>query len=392
MKATTEDLSKHAAKAMCVLVFHPDDADDTEAAHTLLRDVVQPLVKAVAAGGDKLRFALAFSGPVMEAAAQEHEAVLLEVGEQVARGSLEILGGLFYDAALALWPEADVRAQIQMSQEYFESFLGHAPCGFWLPQTCWCIETPRLLAETGLDYGFIAADRVSQNARIVETGQACLMRGGENLPAFTFKKDCILEDTSLKSAQTWFGDRAKALALKTKDSDEKTGALWVWNAQAVAALGVDAFLASIEALNCQLVLPQTLAANLHGAAKASVLPPAETCDPHGMLRCDPEAASLHAQVLLAREALLEAIVIAEDADQESATANILATAQRHLFAAQMHQGYRLAHGETAASVRAARKQALDHVALALKLAAQARKVAEESILIADDAVATPMPP
>src|SRR5690349_21425413 len=83
---------------------------------------------------DGVRLALHFSGHMLDWLAKRREDVLLRVKDLAKAQKLEILGGLFYGAFPQLLSELDVRGQVQMMSEFWESLLGWAPQGFWLPE------------------------------------------------------------------------------------------------------------------------------------------------------------------------------------------------------------------------------------------------------------------
>ena len=107
---------------------------------------------------------------------------MLKLRDLVQAGQIEVLGGLFYSAPPALISEVDVRGHIEMMGQFWESYLGGFPRGFWLPELAWCAEVPRLLQDAGLEYSFASA------AQLVDArdhqGLCVLHRGDQRVALF----------------------------------------------------------------------------------------------------------------------------------------------------------------------------------------------------------------
>ncbi|RYF05808.1 MAG: hypothetical protein EOO40_10010, partial [Deltaproteobacteria bacterium] len=106
-----------------VVAAHPP-LHTSEADHqTALRNIYEPLLQALHRHPE-VRLTLHFGGPLLDYLARHQEATLLGLGALRQRGQIEILGGLFYGGLVSHLPEQDVRGQIEMAREFWESFLG----------------------------------------------------------------------------------------------------------------------------------------------------------------------------------------------------------------------------------------------------------------------------
>jgi len=100
----------------------------------------------------RLRAAMHISGPLLEWHRRETPAYLEQLGELVARGQLELVGGGFWEPILTVLPERDQHAQVERMCRELEALCGRRPRGLWLAERIWEPHLPRLLAEHGLDW------------------------------------------------------------------------------------------------------------------------------------------------------------------------------------------------------------------------------------------------
>jgi hypothetical protein len=174
------------------------------------------LLDAVEASGAKV--AVHFTGHMLDYLARRREEILLRIKGMAKAQKLEVLGGLFYAPIAALLPELDVRGQVEMMSEFWQSLLGWAPQGFFLPELTWCAELPRLMQDSGLAYGFASGSQVAG----AQSGLGVIERGEQRVAAFVL-------DANLSSAlparpvSEWM----EALADRVNGQGERVVSVWV---------------------------------------------------------------------------------------------------------------------------------------------------------------------
>jgi alpha-amylase len=100
----------------------------------------------------KIRFAIHYSGPLIEWFEANEKSYLDEVGEMVERKQVEMLGGGFYEPILAVIPRKDALGQLNMMSDYLESRFGRRPRGAWLTERIWEPQIASILCEAGIEY------------------------------------------------------------------------------------------------------------------------------------------------------------------------------------------------------------------------------------------------
>jgi alpha-amylase len=115
-----------------------------------------------------LRLSLHVSGSLMEWLEDHHPEYLDRLGDLVASGRLEIIGGAYYEAILPMIPRRDRIGQIRSYTERLERRLGAAVRGMWIPERVW--EQPLVadLAAAGIEYT-ILDDFHFKNAGLVDS-------------------------------------------------------------------------------------------------------------------------------------------------------------------------------------------------------------------------------
>jgi hypothetical protein len=181
--------SKDAIRIQVVIPFaQPLTASDADMEAATRRCYV-PLLDALERA-ENLRLSLHFNGHLLDYMARHQEGFMLRLKALMKRGQVEILGGLFYGGIPALVPEADLRGQIEMACEFWDSYVGIVPQGFWLPDLAFTAELPRLLHETGMAYGFIADTQLQLgHGRHPQPGLGVLERGGHAVGAFVLNQE-----------------------------------------------------------------------------------------------------------------------------------------------------------------------------------------------------------
>jgi hypothetical protein len=337
-----------------VIPFHQPLTATDEAMAEVCKRAYIPLLEAIERA-ENLRLGLHFTGHVLDYLARNQEGLLLRIKALTKRGQVEILGGLFYGGVPALLPELDVRGQLEMSGEFWDSYIGVVPKGFWLSELAWTPELPRLLEDSGLEYGFIASGQLH-----MDTGRqrslGCVERGGQRIAAFVL-------DTALSTAlparpvEEWMD---AACARGGKNAHRLLN-VWV----RAESLGVEPgtarwcyeegwldrwFSALSESPELETVLPAGTYPAVHGVEPLRL---GNMCAPelHALGETDavidwsdfpfvyPEVDTMYRRMLRASEKLREAIGIMEDEALEETWSDKLATAQRLVFAAQAPDAY-----------------------------------------------------
>jgi alpha-amylase len=99
-----------------------------------------------------IRFALHYSGPLIEWLEDHEKGYLDSVGEMVGNGQVEMLGGGFYEPILTIIPREDALGQLRMMSDYLEGRFGQRPRGAWLTERIWEPQIASLLCEAGIEY------------------------------------------------------------------------------------------------------------------------------------------------------------------------------------------------------------------------------------------------
>ena len=347
---------KDPIRIQVVIPFHQplttSDADLAEACKTCYVPILDAIEQA-----EDLRVCLHFNGHILDYLARKQEDVLLRLKTLNKRGQVEILGGLFYGGIPALLPEMDVRGQIEMAGEFWDSYLGMVPKGLWLSELAWTPELPRLLEETGMDYSFIASGQLHMKEG-TQRSLGCVERGGQAMAAFVL--DSVLSsnlpgrpvhewvqgavDRGIKNGHrlinVWV--RAESLGLEPGSAEHCLGPdgwLKQWFAALSEANGLEPVLPEGTFPQVRPVEPlrlrNSVAPELHPMAGASDALVDWTDFPFEYAEVD----TMYRRMLRASEKLREAIGIMEDEELEETWSDKLATAQRLVFGAQAPDAY-----------------------------------------------------
>ena len=337
-----------------IIPFHqPLTADDDSIAQACEACYV-PLLDAIEEY-ENLRVSLHFGGHLLDYMAREREDLLLRIKTLTKRGQVEVLGGLFYGGVPALLGEMDVRGQIEMSGEFWDSFLGQIPTGVWLPELAWTPELPRLFEETGIVYGFIASGQLHMSENTPRS-LGCVERGGQRLPAFVLDSPL---STALPSRPV--DEWVRAALDRGGHNPHRLLSVWVRAESLGLEPGTQAwcmeggwlrqwFAALSENQEFELVLPE---GTYPGAHPVEPLRLSNVCAPelHPMGDLDgvvdwpdfpflfPEVDTLYRRMLRASDKLRDAIATMEDEELETTWSDSLATAQRLVFSAQAPDAY-----------------------------------------------------
>lgn len=335
--------------------FHqPLSADQAALEDALLRCYL-PLLAEIERATD-LRVSLHFGGHLLDFLARFHEDFLFRVKTLVKRGQVEILGGPFYNANFALIPEADLRGQMQMSAEFWESHGSQVPGVMWPCEQIWAAEIPRLLEDTDLRASFIGRGQLHlrDNERAPSLG--ILRRGGHTITAFVLD-DALSAALPAQPVDAWLSDvaaggrkaqhqlvnvwvRAESLGLEPGTErvcidEQYVGRLF---AGLCASRAIETSLPSDALTTLRPALPLGL-----GKTLSAQLPEGEGMDAFAdwseFVARMPEVGHLYCRMLQTSGRLRHLIAEMEDTHREQELSNRLATAQRLVFSTQAHDVY-----------------------------------------------------
>ena len=323
-----------------------------EALAEQLHRVYLPLIDALEASPHAV-VALHFGGHLLDYFARHHEGLLMRLKNLCRRGQIEILSGLFYGGFVSHLAEQDVRSQIEMAREYWESFIGEAPAGFWLPELAWAAELPRLFSDTNLQYGFVSDSQLRPWAPAPCPSLGCVERAGCVTTAFVLNSAASGALASC-SPRLWLDD------LSRQPHDAHLCSAWVRAEDLAQAIGGPAaFFAALSAPHpaVRLTLPRTNFTEVRpthsGIVVREVVPSelspslSERCQYGDFVATHPEVALLQRRLVRGSQKLRDVIAVMEDERLEEDWSDNLATAQRFIFAAQTpealwqgrHQGF-----------------------------------------------------
>jgi hypothetical protein len=338
-----------------VLPFHQPLSASQQDIAAVIHHTYAPLLTAMEAA-PAARLSLHFGGHLLDYLARYDEKFLLRVKDLRKRGQVEVLSGLFYGGLTGHLPEQDVRGQIEMGREFWESFLGETPSGFWLSELSWSKELPRMFAETGLQYGFVSDSQLHPTqGDFLPVGMAPsfgrVERAGHAVSAFVLEPSLSSQLPCGKVA-AWLAAAHTAAARRP----HRTLATWM-RAEALqphahGAAWLQEFLGALGANpQVELCLPEASHQSLRPAVAplrlrhiiATELQP--TGEPHVAAEFA-DFAFLYSEVDLLQRRMMRvtlklhgAIGVMEDEELEESWSDSLATAQRLVFAAQCPDAY-----------------------------------------------------
>jgi hypothetical protein len=346
--------AKELIRIQLIVPFAQPLSADTAQLDAATRQLYVPFLDALERT-ENMRLAVHLGGHVLDYFARHQERLLLRLKALVKRGQIEILGGPFYGCIPALLPESDLRGQIQMASEFWDSYVGCVPQGFWLPNLSVTKELPRLLHDTGLRYGFVSDTQLQLapgEKRLPAVGS--LERGGHALGMFVLHQELsdalvhLQPEAWLAQAAAAGGPRprrllsvwapAEVLGALLQAKDGGPNVLEAWFAplsdgtRFVPVLPEDAF--STARPTARLRLGNVRAPELrHLQARDPV---ADWADyPYLFAEVD----TLWRRMLRASGRLRQGIATMEDEGLEESWSDKLATAQRLIFAAQSPDAY-----------------------------------------------------
>lgn len=132
------------------------------------------------------RFAVHFSGWLLDYLLRKFPRDMEKLHEMVARGQVELFGGGDTEPVLAAIPERDRRSQLTAMSDRLASSFGQRPAGAWLTERVWESAVAPALADAGIryvtvdDYHFLCAGRNADEL----TGYFSTEEGGVRLDLF----------------------------------------------------------------------------------------------------------------------------------------------------------------------------------------------------------------
>jgi len=98
------------------------------------------------------RFAVHFSGPLLDYLFDQHPGDMRLLEEMVARGQVEMFGAGDTEPVLASIPARDRRGQLEKLSRKLEWRFGQRPHGAWLTERVWETTVVPALAQSGIEY------------------------------------------------------------------------------------------------------------------------------------------------------------------------------------------------------------------------------------------------
>jgi len=102
-----------------------------------------------------LPMGLHLSGPLWDWLTDHHPECVERIKRLAEQGTLEILGGAYYEPILAMIPESDRAGQIIMMKEFIRKTFNQDAQGFWLAERVWEQEMVSSLADAGMTYTLV---------------------------------------------------------------------------------------------------------------------------------------------------------------------------------------------------------------------------------------------
>ncbi len=93
-----------------------------------------------------------WTGPLLEWLSSRHPEFIRKMRGMVASGQLELLTGAYYEAILAVIPEADRIGQIRKLTQTVRGIFGYDPEGMWLAERVWEQPVAASLAAAGVRF------------------------------------------------------------------------------------------------------------------------------------------------------------------------------------------------------------------------------------------------
>jgi alpha-amylase len=96
-----------------------------------------------------------FSGCLLDWIFERHPEFIDLLRRLSDRGQVEMVGGGYYEPILAVLPERDQRAQLDLMNQTLERTFGRRPSALWLTERVWEPQLPAVLAPAGIRAVFV---------------------------------------------------------------------------------------------------------------------------------------------------------------------------------------------------------------------------------------------
>ncbi|MEX2116367.1 MAG: alpha-amylase/4-alpha-glucanotransferase domain-containing protein [Bacteroidota bacterium] len=100
----------------------------------------------------KVKFAQHYSGILLEWFRKNRPGLLGQLRRMVRSGQIEVMGGAYYEAILAVVPDHDRSEQLERLSKVIRREFGTPPTGMWLAERVWEQHVTKSIAEAGLRY------------------------------------------------------------------------------------------------------------------------------------------------------------------------------------------------------------------------------------------------
>ncbi|MEX1139336.1 MAG: alpha-amylase/4-alpha-glucanotransferase domain-containing protein [Bacteroidota bacterium] len=100
----------------------------------------------------KVKFAQHYSGILLEWFQKNNPALMGQIRRMARNGQIEIMGGAFYEAILAVVPDHDKGEQLNRLSKFIRKEFGAPPTGMWTAERVWEQHMTKFIAEAGLRY------------------------------------------------------------------------------------------------------------------------------------------------------------------------------------------------------------------------------------------------
>ncbi|MFW9916989.1 MAG: alpha-amylase/4-alpha-glucanotransferase domain-containing protein [Candidatus Thorarchaeota archaeon] len=98
---------------------------------------------------------LHITGPVLDWLETNQPSYIKRLESLVTKQQVELLGGGYYEPILAVIPDRDKLAQIQLMTKRLQELVGATPRGFWLAERAWEPHLPAILVKGDIEYVLI---------------------------------------------------------------------------------------------------------------------------------------------------------------------------------------------------------------------------------------------
>ncbi len=100
----------------------------------------------------EIHFCLHTSGPLLEWLVDKHPEFITRLAARVEAGSVEILGGGFFEPILTMIPDRDRIGQIQAFSAHLLELFSTRVRGMWVPERVWEQQLVSAIVDAGIEY------------------------------------------------------------------------------------------------------------------------------------------------------------------------------------------------------------------------------------------------